>query len=278
MVNDRKSCNIRCNHCYVPDYGKRTSKSTLEETIRLQEQGYDVIIAGTETLADPMYLHAYKQAGQDYLLTNGLILLQDPDIFDKLLKAEIKTLQMSAHFEVQEELNSIPIDVVKKAVGLSKNNGFRVRLATTITSVNYEEVHLMSTLAYYMGADEIKFINYLPIGSASANNDLTLDEVQRSKFFDQINQVRDFIDIDQLRILLHGNFGPKPGSKGEVLANENCYCPAGDEIIAINPKGEIYGCPFLMESQNIGTYQNGDLLIHNTLTKDKRQTCIANLL
>ena len=84
MVNDKDSCNINCTHCYLPYSGKRSPEDTVRLIESLQEQGYQITIAGSETLMDREYLPAYQAAHQEYILTNGILLHQEPELFDEL--------------------------------------------------------------------------------------------------------------------------------------------------------------------------------------------------
>src|SRR3989338_5737396 len=133
MVNDKDSCNISCAHCFLPFTGKRSPRETLQLVDRLRNDGYDVTIAGSETLMDPGYLAAYERAGQRYLLTNGLRLKQDPGLFDALQRYGITELRMSLHFGIQEALHSVPQRIVGDVCRDAKPRGFRVLISTTIT-------------------------------------------------------------------------------------------------------------------------------------------------
>ncbi|NTV23372.1 MAG: radical SAM protein [Nanoarchaeota archaeon] len=272
MVNDQKSCNIDCGHCYLPYAGNRSPEDTLEAVINLKAQGHDVIIAGSETLVDTGYLEAYMEAGQDYLLTNGILLNHKPELFDLIEEHGIKTIQISAHFGIDKELKSVPISLVGKVATEAKYRGFDVRLATTITSKNYHDVENMCGLAYGMGADELKFIRMIQSGKAEADNENSLTQENINMFFDYVTRTRAKYDKDEFRISMHGNFGPRPGSAGESLSLRNGYCPASDGLVAIAPDGVVYGCPFLMNIP-IGRYVEGRLDMKSIF--QDRLACLA---
>ena len=121
MVNDKKECNLSCNHCYLPYKGKRSAEETVELVKQLKEQGELVALAGSEVLTDLGYLAAYQEAGQKYLLTNGLLLLKHPEIYDQLQEHGIKEIRVSTHFGIEKGLHSVPQIVIATVIEEAKN-------------------------------------------------------------------------------------------------------------------------------------------------------------
>ena len=277
MVNDKDSCNISCAHCFLPFTGKRSPRETLQLVDRLRNDGYDVTIAGSETLMDPGYLAAYERAGQRYLLTNGLRLKQDPGLFDALQRYGITELRMSLHFGIQEALHSVPQRIVGDVCRDAKPRGFRVLISTTITPENYRLVPEMAGYTREIGADGIKFIKYVKSGSAHTESRRALSDEERREFFELVDQARSRYGKDELELLIHGNFGPRRGTRGERLAQCNEYCPAGRSFFAIDPQNNVYGCPFLME-QPIGKLTGGGIEVTHDLHGGKRGSCLTDFL
>lgn len=277
MVNSE--CNARCKHCYLPYSGSRAPEDTLETVKQLQNNGHDVIIAGSETLLNPDYLKAYQQVGQNYLLTNGILLDQDKSLYGLLKQYEIKKLTFSIHFGIQDELKSVPESLVVKVLKESKARGFQTQVTTTITSANYNNIENMCGKSVEYGVDVIQFDKFVQIGSGSEMREASLTAEQMKEFFRQIMEMRIKYPKKVLEIKPHGNFGPRPGSKGELMAAENNYCPAGHGLAAIDPQNNVYGCPFSMSPESvIGKYENGKIVIDRELLGGQRHTCIAHLL
>ncbi|MBT3721034.1 radical SAM protein [archaeon] len=274
MVNDKDACNIACKKCYLPFQGVKSAEDTIRDVETLHSLGFDVTIAGSETLMDTNYLDAYQKAGQDYILTNGLLLLQNSKYFGLLKEHGINTLQISADFGVQSDMSSVPLTLVERVVKLAVERDFQVRLTTLITEKNYQDVLSMCKQAYEMGAQEIRFLRYLELGSGANHPEFSLDKEQILQFFDLVQETRSIYSQEELNIKIHGNFGPRQGSKGEDLSLQNSYCPAGESLFVITPNNKIYGCPFLIKDQELGHFTNGELKLDRELDHS-RANCLT---
>ena len=278
MANDKKSCNADCEHCFIPYSGSRSPEETLEIVIQLQDQGFDVNVTGSELLVNLDYLEAVKQSDQDWIFTNGLVFIKNPGIFNLLKENNIKTLHFSAHFGIYDDLNSVPTSLVEKVVKEAVDRGFETRIATTITSSNYRDVVEMCQQAYDWGAERIMFIRYIPTGNKILPTENILKPGEISDFFNLVQEARESYSEDDVRIELHGTFGPRPGSKGEELAKNNCFCPAGKSKFVLTPDDKVYGCAFLLCTDPIGEYRNSKIMIDEDLLDNRRDTCLTYYL
>lgn len=277
FVNSR--CNTRCKHCYLSYTGERDPKDALKMTKRLQGGGHEVQIAGSETLLNPDYLKTYKQTGQGYLLTNGMILDQDKSLYDSLEKHGIEELVFSLHFDIQKDLKSVPEDLVARVIKEAKIRGFRIGVYTVITSANYGSLASMCERSVRLGIDELLLLRFVSAGRGSALKRMALTPEEVAAFFKNLVKTRKKYPKSVLEIRAEGNFGPRPGSKGEKLAKENKYCPAGIDFVAIDPRNNVYGCSFLMQPENkIGICRDGEIIIEKDLLGGRRDTCIAHLI
>ncbi|MBR9683553.1 radical SAM protein [Candidatus Woesearchaeota archaeon] len=277
MVNDKKECNRSCNHCYLPYQGKRSAEETVELVRQLKEQGELVSLAGSEVLTDLGYLEAYQKASQKYILTNGILLLEHPEIYDKLHEQGIKEVRISAHFGIEKMLGSVPESDVATVIEEAKNEGLKVQITTTITPENYRLVESMCDQSKYMNADKLEFIRYVKAGSARREQRRMLTAEERAEFFELVVEAREGFDKSDLEIAIHGNFGPREGSRGERLAKFNRYCPAGTFLFVVDPNNIVYGCPFLMDFP-IGKLVEGKVEVEKELCGGKRDKCLTDYL
>ena len=277
MVNS--GCNARCQHCYIPYTSARSPENALNTIAQLQENGHEVIVAGSEVLLDERYLACYEKAGQKYLLTNGIVLGQRPGLFERIRAHGIEELVISLHFDIDRSLRSVPDRVVKEHVIKAKRKGFRVKVVTIVTPGNCMSIASMCARAVEMGADTLQFNRFVRMGRGENRPELGMSAEQIDAFFAQIEEARDRYPRETLCIRPHGTFGPRAGSKGERLAHENRYCPAGIDLAAVDPDNKVYGCPFSMkEGAVIGYHENGKIIIEGELLCGKRNTCIAHEL
>ncbi|MEA3272588.1 MAG: radical SAM protein [Patescibacteria group bacterium] len=272
-------CNARCKHCCLSYSGSRDPEDSLKIVKQLRDNRHKVIIAGSEILLNPEYLKSYQRAGQNYLLTNGIILDRDKATYDLLRKHGIEELGLSIHFGIQRDLGSVPEDLVVRVIKESRRREFRIKITTTITSGNYSIIEQMCEKATGLDAYMIQFFRFVSIGRGNTRGELALSPEQVDEFFAQVEELRKKYPKSILEIRPHGNFGPRPGSKGERLAKKNRYCPAGKDLVVIDSQNRVYGCPFCMSPENvIGRYEDGKIVIERGILKGKRDTCIAHLL
>ncbi|PIZ71757.1 hypothetical protein COY07_04365 [Candidatus Peregrinibacteria bacterium CG_4_10_14_0_2_um_filter_43_11] len=277
MVNDKPHCNMACHHCYLPYEGVRSPEATLELVDKFRND-FRIIIAGSETLTDLEYLEAYRRADQKYILTNGLLLFQKPELFDRLREYGIEELQISLHFGIQEDLHSVPERIVRHVVAQAKERGFRTQIAVTITLDNFEMVGDICDQVHNMGGNGVSFIKYIKSGSAKEDGKRVLTDEERQRFFHLVDDVRERYDKTELMVKIQGNFGPKEGTKGEELAKCNEYCPAGVNFFVIDPNDTVYGCPFLMEHPIGELTDDLRLRISKNLCDGARHKCLTDIL
>jgi len=277
MVNDKQACNAHCAHCYIPYDGVREPQAVASLVDRLRSN-YQILIAGSETLVDVRYLEAYEKAGQQYILTNGILLHSQPRLYERLKEHGINELRVSCHFSVQQALHSVPLSIVSDVVRKAKERAFHVVLFTTVIAKNHKEIREMCDQASEMGADGIKFINYVKSGRARGEGRCILGKDQKENVFRTVVEARESYSREVLNIQLHGNFGPRAGSKGEAMAARNEYCPAGRNLFVLHPNDQVSACPFLMDHP-IGALLDGtNLRINRGLNEGQRRECLIDFL
>jgi MoaA/NifB/PqqE/SkfB family radical SAM enzyme len=272
-------CNARCRHCYISYNGERNPEDAIAVVQKLQSRGYEVVIAGSETLLNPDYLEVYKQAEQRHLLTNGIILDRDRSLFFALRGHGIEELVLSMHFGIQRDIWSVSDNLVARVIGSACARNFRVSVFTVISSRNYHLLGQICETAVLLGVKELHPLRFVCAGKGASMRHMALSAEELSAFFGEVDRIRKKYPKSVLEINLHGNFGPRPGTGGVALAKENKYCPAGIDTVAIDPQNNVYGCPFLMQPENkIGRYENGKIIIEKNLFEGRRDTCIAHLI
>lgn len=271
MLNSK--CNARCGYCYIPYKGARDSKEALETTRRLMSQGFRVTFSGSENLLDLRYLDCYKEAGQDYILTNGIIPAREPDIVLALKGKGISEVIISHNFD--EGNRSIPDSAIEAAIGNVLSGGLKVCLSILITALNYQGLPELCRKAKALGAHRVRFFRYSKIGKASLDPSMVMDAEQESSFFKLLRGVRAYYQEDEFRMNLAAGFSPRPGGKGERLAQENLFCPAGRTLFAITPDNTVFGCPFTIgEGLDIGRLTPEGLEIFKDIGDGKRDNCL----
>lgn len=264
-------CNVACKHCYISYKDNFTAEELKEITLNLGKK-YGVMINGAEPLVDLKYLESYPGIQQERILTNGLVLIKEYNkVTEELRKHGINSISISYHFDIHDIISKVDkkdLELLFRKLNLDK---FNTRVMTTITADNYRNIEEYCRRAYEMGANAIRFTNFVHQGSAQQmDRRLILTEEQRKEFFYQINNVREKFDKDKFYIQRCGTFGKDP-----TREDKNYRCIAGKDLVVITPDKMVYPCVFLARKGNeIGRYENGKIELFKEL-ENNGEECIA---
>lgn len=265
-------CNVSCEHCYVSYGGNRGSKELIQMTRELSKQ-YNVMLNGTEPLMNLEYLEAYQENSQDYILTNGLLLIKQYSIItDELKKHGIDKVSVSYHFDIHDIVSKIDKKEIEELFRKLNLDKFNARILTTISSQNYKNILEYCEKALDIGANAIKFTNFIKQGHATKMDDnFILTQEQKHAFFEQLNEARSKYSKDKLQIQRCGSFG-----KDTTRKDNKFKCTAGTNSVVITPNNMVYPCIFLAKNGNeIGRYSNGIIELFEEYKNDGT-SCLAS--
>lgn len=267
------SCNIkRCEHCYISYNGDRKPENLFELSSILNEK-YNVYINGAEVLYNKKYFDSYPVVNQNWMLTNGYAIYNNPLILDFLKERGIKIVEMSYHFGIQDQISVMSNNMLEKIVEYLKEKNMQIKILVTINSTNYNMLDEMCQKAIELGAYGIEFTNFLKQGKAiEMDSDNILSEEQISIFFEQLRYVRNKYSIDNLVIDRSGMFGKDNN-------NPKCHfsCPAGKDLVVITPDNNVYPCLFLAKpGYEIGKYdENTKKVLLDYIIDNDGNHCLA---
>jgi MoaA/NifB/PqqE/SkfB family radical SAM enzyme len=272
IIMSCSSCNTKCKHCYI-SYKGDIEPQKLKQMVNTFKTKYQIMINGTEPILKREYLESYKENDQDYILTNGLALINDDNLTDQLLKNGIKRISISYHFGIHEKISSVSTKKIETLVKRLREKCFDVRLLTTISKSNYMNIVEYCDLAYKMGANTIKFTNYINQGEAKKHQefDYTLNEDELISFFEQIKDARQKYNAEDFLIQRCGSFGPD-------ISNNNSkkfVCPAVNDNVVLTPNGDVYPCIFLIDEEHKIGYYNEKIYVDYNKIKNNGDKCLA---
>jgi len=258
-------CNVKCKHCYI-DYHGKWDFNELKHLIPILRQKYKIALNGAEVLTNPDYLELYALAGEHNLLTNGLAIVNNPKLMDRMKKNGIERVSISYHFD--STVSAISNETIEKAIKLLQSYGFKVEIMTTISKQNYKSLKEVCEKVHSLGVEELYLINYLCKGNAEAQSELSLSKSEIVELLKLLNDVRSIYPKDVLYIERAGTF-----DSAEFITKSTFECYAASKEVAITPDKKVYPCIFCIESPyQIGCICDDKLLISkskiNTLLKE----------
>lgn len=264
-------CNINCKHCYI-SYDGNYEPDELKNISHELQKKYAININGTELLTNIKYLETLKEVNQPFFMSNGLAIYKHPEIIDEIKKYGIKSISLSYHFGIQDNISVMSPDNIETVIKLLKENEIQARLLTTITKKNYKNIVEMCDKAYELGVRGIKFTNFLSQGNAvNIENEYILSKEEKQYALTLIDIARQKYDVDELLIERCGSFGRNMSSEKNKFV-----CDAINDSVTIAPNKKVYPCVFLTKpGYEIGEYKEGKIYIYNCLDNNGK-LCLAD--
>ncbi len=261
-------CNANCEHCYISYDGNLTGKELLK-MCKVLHQKYKIIINGTEVLLHPDYFKALTISDQNRILTNGIIIYNNPTILDSIKKTGISTIAMSYHFN--SDVSHISHKMLEETIKIIQKANMNVELMCTITADNYNQLDTICEKVLSLGVHIIRFFNCLNTGKCKENvNNLCLSDDKLLEFFKQLKIIRAKYDKNILKIKRNGLFGADKNNP-----NCNFRCNAGIDEVVITPDLNVYPCIFMTKPGfEIGKYINGKVILDGEINNNEKE-CIA---
>lgn len=267
------NCNAKCNDCYIGYSGNRNPDELYNIALLLMKDGKHVRIDGAEILTNLNYLKTLKLVGQNWIMTNGLRIYNEPSTIDILKENGIDTVYMSYHFEIQNIIESIPSYVVEEVIKKLKDSGFDIYLNCTLTNKNYMNIISFAKRAYELGARGIGFNKIFQQGKATDITDLDLNQQQLFEFYRDLNVIRSQYDPNEFYITRGGSLG-----HDMFTGKDNFRCNAGRNRVMITPDSNVYCCNSMCQhGYEIGIFKDGKVYLYKDFFHDE-SICLAELL
>lgn len=263
-------CNCKCAHCYI-SYDGDIDPDVLEEMCEKLGKKYKLIINGTEVLLNPGYLKSLRISKQNRVLTNGIVIHNNPELLKQVYDTGTKSVALSYHYGIHNNISSVAYQTIVDDIKAIKDAGLDVTLMCTISSGNYNKILEICEEVLKLGVHHIRFFNYLKIGNAiNLPDDNVLSQEQLKVFFEQLELARKKYPKDILKIKRNGTFGE------DLKCNKNNFeCAAGYEEVVIAPNMKVYPCIYMTkEGYEIGEYNNGNILLYNKPTHDRKRCLV----
>ena len=194
-LNITNRCNFRCRHCAF-DSGitsmNEMSLGELEKILRETKElgGEKIDITGGEALVREdvgEIIGLGKSLGYRMeLVTNGYLL--NSERLKRLRELKVEGIAISLDGSTAEKYNlirrkdKVTFDKVTNTIQEVQRSGFYTKINTTVFSSNLEDLGRIVELAQNLGADELGFYYFTPIGRGSRNSELVADPLKWLNF------------------------------------------------------------------------------------------------
>jgi len=252
--NTTLNCNLRCAHCYINAHRRSAEELDTTEGKRLIDQIAEVskpilVLSGGEPLLreDIFELahYATKKGLTVGLGTNGTLITID--IAKKLKEAGVKTVAVSLDSVIPEKHDRFrgingAWEKAIKGIKACRDVGLEIRINTTVTRENYDEIDKIVRLAEKVGAKHFHLFSLVPTGRAKSVDAPSPTEYERM-IRDVLVKGRTEFRL-RIRPVCFPQFTRIAKQEGIRLEVER-GCIAGLWYCRINPTGDVTPCPYL---------------------------------
>ncbi len=261
-------CNLTCKHCYQDknligtQLSFKSAKKIIDDAYMLG--AFEIILSGGECTINKDFLKIanYINSKDLYLtvLTNGLKLFDDNNLFNNFVKLVPKFVQISLYSmnpDVHDFITGVKGSHFKTLSVINKliDNNIKVNIACPILSYNSKDYKEVLEFAKSIGSD-------FPFGCLFINNPCNKNSNSKvsAKFIE--NFYFDFFNENK---------------RDKFLKNDNFICEAGIKSLNIRPNLDITPCCGM--NYIIGNLKTISLLdLKNTVLKEYKKTFIRSNL
>ncbi|MGL4450885.1 MAG: radical SAM protein [Sarcina sp.] len=256
-------CNFRCKHCYVSASPDKLEKRSYQDMIKLMNKLWDngvkvLEITGGECTTHPNFKEILKFASDKFnlvaVISNGYIIGNNEELAKYIASFNNVAVQISIDGikEYHDEFRNMKgsFDRAVNAVKYLKKYGAIVRVASTVTYENVDNIEKVFKLCKNIGADSFATSTVSSFGRASCKGCNKGESDLKSILVNKLAPYKD----DKLFVANYKTIEA-------VMANKDLNCGAGWRTFAINgASGDVRICLFLNEEGIIGNVDNDEYL------------------
>jgi radical SAM protein with 4Fe4S-binding SPASM domain len=250
-------CNLNCRHCYARANELRYKELSTEAILSIFDQFsdlriLDVFITGGEPLLRKDFFdlceYGFKKGLPIVCSSNGVAI--NIKIAKKLKKVGFKRFQISLESTIEHIHDYIrgvkgSFRLAIRAIKNLKKVNIAPVIAMTLTKLNYKNATEMYKLAFRLGADSLRFQQFLPIGRGLWHKELFLTtEEYKQILLDMINAERKY--KYKIKTVYQCPFVFFKEEKINEVLPISMGCDAGRLECHIEPNGDVYPCSGLV--------------------------------
>jgi len=253
-------CNLKCKHCYASAGQKLNNELTFDEIKKIVDElvemkiNYITLSGGEPFARDDLYKIIKYIRDKDInimITTNGTLL--DEEAIKKIKDLGVDSLQISIDSnirEVHDKFRGVPgcFDKAVEGIRLCKENGIKVSLMSTLSTINRENIDdLIKFAAEDLKVDGFAMERFVPEGRGNNEKEIAISSADLKRCLETIYNARSkykncfFTTNDPLFSFVDGT-----ASTMYELSKNNpnlCGgCSLGKMAFIITPDGEVGLC------------------------------------
>lgn len=253
-----RACNLNCKTCYVsagkPAPHELQADQWMQVLDSLKELGTKVVyLLGGEPLLVKGITKIIKKAKENgfyvALSTNGLLLTEKNA--RELKDSGLDAIQISLDSPFPHENDELrgSFDLALAGARIATPVSISISISTTVTDLNKGAAEIIP-LARELGAEEVNFIAVQPFGRAREEG-LSLSKERGKEFLSALRPFGEHgpnVTLNGFRFYLSEEEFKEAAEKTSSI-NGYFTCPAGRTHMAVDWKGDVYGCDLLMDDE-----------------------------
>jgi radical SAM protein with 4Fe4S-binding SPASM domain len=287
-----QACNLRCIHCESASGEPESDELDTDEALDLAEQlaeigCHEVQLTGGEPLVrkdwDVIAERLIQLGIRVVLISNGLRL--GPQVIDRLVRLGVKGVSLSIdgdravhdRIRVPARGTASTHDAVMAALKRVVASQLRSAVITQVHRGNIGDLGRMYEELVGLGVEVWQVQICMPLGRLLEYREQYL--IAPEQIADLQERLAGFVRDGRLRLVVADNigyYGPhEPVLRGSIMGVESFWagCPAGCQVLAICPNGDVKGCPSHPREFVVGNvrqtrlatlWREGDRFAYNT--------------
>jgi len=253
-------CNLKCKHCYASAGEKLNNELTFDEIRKIVDQlvelkiNYITLSGGEPFAREDLYEIIKYIRSKDInimITTNGTLL--DYESIKKIKELGVDSLQISIDSnirEVHDKFRGLPgcFDKAVEGIRLCKENGIKVSLMSTLSTINRENIDdLIKFAAEDLRVNGFAMERFVPEGRGNNEKEIAITSADLKRCLEKIYNARlkykncFFTTNDPLFSFIDGT-----ASAMYELSKDNPHlcggCSLGKMAFIITPDGEVGLC------------------------------------
>ena len=196
-------CNLKCKHCYASAGQKLNNELTFNEIKSIVDElvemkiNYITLSGGEPFARDDLYEIIKYIRDKDVnimITTNGTLL--DEEAIKKIKELGVDSLQISIDSnirEIHDKFRGVPgcFDKAVEGIRLCKENGIKVSLMSTLSTINRENIQdLIKFAAEDLKVDGFAMERFVPEGRGNNEKEIAISSADLKRCLEKIYEAR----------------------------------------------------------------------------------------